>query len=217
MGIADGQFSDDYPADTYINLYLKNHNPYAVEGDYQNVAYIMNGNYYTDKYFFDGTNWGKYQERTEQYIYGSAGWVFDPTVDMTMSCNDYKIIVDWVRENKPQYMDPKFDDSEYYFGASNHYCNFNITIAKRTTNDPDGLLEGLSEDEAIQYMWDMVKKGIKLMLETKFPNSEPFVNGVPVYYNVHFDTYEPPRRHYVIKFLCTAPGQFEYIKGPTAE
>ncbi len=217
MGIADGQFSDDYPADTYINLYLKNHNPYAVEGDYQNVAYIMNGNYYTDRYFFDGTNWVKYQERTEQYIYGSTGWVFDPTVDMTMSCNDYQIIVDWVAENKPEYMHPTYSNTEYYFGASSYYCNFDMRIATRTTNDPDGLLEGLSEDVVFDTLMGRLKEGIKIMLEAKYPDAQPFVNGVPVYYNVHFQTYEPPRKNYVIKFLCTAPGQFEYIEGPTEE
>ena len=72
------------------------------------------------------------------YINGTE-WLFDPTVTKSLASEDYLILENWVKANKDAgYMDAKYGNSEYWFGGSSYYVNFNIQLAKRRSNDPDG-------------------------------------------------------------------------------
>lgn len=59
----------------------------------------------------------------------------DSTADVTinMSSSDYQIIIDYVNANNLPNAST-YDDSEYYYGASSHYTNFDIRDGKRNSS-----------------------------------------------------------------------------------
>ncbi len=203
-------FSSSYDPDFYIPRILLQHFPYAQEGDQMNVLYkYYSGglSYHYNMYTFDGQQWNAMEQKHEQYIHNGQQWVFDPTVKFEMSCDDYQIIVDWVNQNMHDYMHPLYPNTEYYFGASSHYCNFDMRLTTRRANDPDNLLPA-DDNEATKELWQRLDQAVNILLEAKYPDAQPTVNGVPVYYEVTFSTYEPERHKYMIKFLCTDVGKF---------
>ncbi len=208
-------FSDDYPPSHYLPVFLKNKFPYAFEGDSKDIIYkYYDGSvkYHYAKYFFDGDNWYGYEQKTSLFL-KTDKWVFDPTIRFEMSCSDYQIIVDYVKNNDTLsgYMHPQYDNTEYYFGASSYYCNFDMRVYKRRQNDPNGYLTNLSDEEALKVIFDRLQVALKILLEAKYPDATPTVNGVPLYAEVTFATYEPERHKYMMKFQCVDVGKFEYV------
>ena len=55
-------------------------------------------------------------------------------------------------------MDAKYGNSEYWFGGSSYYVNFNIQLAKRRSNDPMGWCRQMMK-EAEAYLLSMVQEG----------------------------------------------------------
>ncbi len=203
-------FSSSYDPNFYIPRILLQHYPYAQAGDQLNVLYkYYSGGlqYHYNLFTFDGQQWNALEEKHEQYIHNGTEWVFDPTVKYEMGCDDYQIIVDWTKNNMPNYMHPLYSNTEYYFGASSYYCNFDMRLTTRRANDPDNLLPA-DDQEATQELWQRLDQAINILLETKYPDAQPLINGVPVYYEITFSTYEPERHKYMIKFLCTDVGKF---------
>lgn len=76
-------------------------------------------------------------------------------------------------------MDAKYGNSEYWFGGSSYYVNFNIQLAKRRSNDPDGVVPA-DDKEAEAYLLSMVQEGIELILATEYPTAGAQVSGLIV-------------------------------------
>ncbi|HKK61820.1 MAG TPA: endonuclease/exonuclease/phosphatase family protein, partial [Bacteroidales bacterium] len=117
---------------------------------------------------------------------------------LTMSKSDYQIIVDFVKNN-PELAaldNSEYDDSEYYFGASAYYQNFDIR---------DG-----NHHSSFGSWQEAVQTGISLaLLPEKFPNARV---SDPVY-TITFDTYSGSDKTYTFNFECTksAPDpEFQY-------
>lgn len=147
-----------------------------------------------------------YAYETSLYIYEETGnhppennsLSGDTEFSFTMQKSDYQIIVDFVK-NDPvlsQLDHNIYDDSEYYFGASAHYQNFDI----RNGNQHSSFA---SWQEAVQT-------GISLaLLPEKFPNAQI---SDPVY-SVVFNTYSGSDATHTFLFKCTksAPNpEFQY-------
>ncbi len=143
---------------------------------------------------------------SSQFIHNGEKWVFDPTVTFTMSPADYQIIVDHVAGIYPNLID-SYGDSEFYSGASSFYVNFDIRISKRIDYDPT-TWENLSEEDANTLIWERLKESIIVMLQNKFPNAEPDVEGVEVHYFITFDAYIGNYQHifYTIEYKCSSAG-----------
>jgi hypothetical protein len=120
-------------------------------------------------------------------------------------------------KNHPElsgYFDDYYENSEYYYGASAYYDNFDMRVYKRQDNDPLGLLDGMSEEEIKELMFERLKEGLDIFLEIRFPDAQPVSNGVQVFYEVFFATYEPGDYFYKMRFKVTGEGEFEYVEGP---
>ncbi len=207
-------FTADYPPSVFIPILLKNKYPYAAPGDQKIVIYkyFDKKTYYQyNLYTFDGNTWTSIEQKTDQFFNNGQRWAFDPTVRYTLSCSDYQIIVDWVAQNKPEYMNQTYSNTEYYFGASSHYCNFDMRLDVRRQHDSLNLLSS-DDQEAMRQIWGRLVDAINIFLQTKYPNAQPQIYGVDVYYYITFQTYEPPRKTYWIEFQCTGQGQFTPIK-----
>lgn len=150
----------------------------------------------------------------ETYIVVSGQWIFSPIVNVSMTKDDYQILVDWVAENHPGYIDAKYKDSEYWFGASVNYSNFNVSLPKRRSNDPDGVLTDKSDEEAEVYLATMVAEGAKKLLELKYPNADAQMNGADVHYVVSTTVYDGGYFVYTFKFKSLGGGQFEQAGEP---
>ncbi len=215
-GGTNNYFSEDAMPGNYLPQFLKLHYPYAQEGDeltvvchlvgFESIVYAVSCSY-------DGSDWKinfPGEETVSQFKQDGEKWYFDPTVIFTMSASDYQLIVDYVTGN-PSIPDGYLDSShpentEYYYGASSHFANFNIKLSYRRSNDPLGLLTDLSDEDATANVWERVKEGIVVMLQQKFPNAVPSIEGVDVHYLVTFKVYDGASYWYVIDYKCTASG-----------
>ncbi len=216
-------FSDDDNPQDLLPVFFGLNFPYSQANDQYQLLYkyYEGGGVTTFRYnkiTYDGSSWNLIDEKNDQFIHTGKEWVFDPTVHFEMTCSDYQIIVDWISQNDTlsEYVD-SYGTAESYFGASSYYCNFDMRTYYRTDegNDPNGYLNGLTDDEISDIIWARMETGLQIFLEQKFPNATPFINGVQVYYKVTFETYEPERHKYLMKYLCTEVGEFEYVEGPT--
>ena len=213
-------FSSDNPPEQYLPTFLSLNFPYAQNGDSKEIVYryYISGEgtklYYT-KYFLENGLWQSKEFKSDQFLHNGTQWVFDPTIRFTMTCSDYQIIVDWVKNNDTlsNYMHPQYDNTEYYFGASSYYCNFDMRVYKRRENDPNGYLTNMDDDQALEELFRRLQLALQILLETKYPDAQPLVNGVQLYIEVTFQTYEPGRYYYMMKFKCVDVGKFEYVEG----
>jgi endonuclease/exonuclease/phosphatase family metal-dependent hydrolase len=112
----------------------------------------------------------------------------DGNYKITMSTADYQIIADYVK-NDPVLAaldNSKYDDSEYYFGASAYYSNFDIRDGKHNST--------------FATWQDAIQTAISLaLLPAKYPDAE----ANDSIYSVTFDTYSGSDATYTFTFKCT--------------
>lgn len=216
-------FSASKPADSYLPSYLGERFPWiTANGSLKTVAYLYFDGTITiatiNSYYLSDGEWQSKEVKSGQFIHNGIGWFFDPTVKFTMSKSDYQIIVDYITvdPNLSVYLDLVHpENTEYYYGASAYYGNYDLRPVKHLANDHFNEFTDKTDTEIINMLLARIPESILIMLKGKFPDAQPFVNGIPVYYEVTFDTYEPIRHKYSVKSLCTGVGQFEYVEAPT--
>lgn len=214
-------FSSSASPDFYLPIYLKIKFPYQAPNTslYVVYKYYVNAtttNITVDKFLYDGISWTNAEYKTDQFIHvGNKTWIFDPTVYITLKGPDYQVVVDWVysQDSIKAYVD-SYKTTEYYFGFSGYYQNIDMRLSKRRSVDPNGYLTGLTDEQAMNLLWERVKQGLIKYLEIKFPNQQPTVSGVQVYYVLTVATYEPERHKYRYKFKVTDVGKYQYVEGP---
>lgn len=214
-GNYDNFSGDDSPRDYIPNL-LRSMYPTAGEGVSKFVVY----KYYTgiegtltlaDEYTYTNGEWQSLynyiDETTQQFIHNGENWVFDPTIEFTMSGTDYQTIVDYVKNEISQDYIDSYGTGEFYYGASSYYSNFDLRLGKRDEFNIPGF-DGLSQDEAIDETWKRIPEAIDILLKQKYPEATAAVSGVDVHYYVTFYTYEHDlsKNYYTIHFQCTKDG-----------
>ncbi len=211
-------FSSSYPAENYLPALLKSVYPYAQDGDSKAVIY----KYYTGsatvamakQYNYSDGAWtlnSNIEVREKQtFLKGNGQWFFDPTVVVTVTADMYQYLVDKVTEEHPTYLDSKYStNTEYWYGGASYYKNFNITLVKRRSNDPDGKLTGLDDDAAKEYVVNMMAEGCKEILSHYYPDAVSEVNGIQQKYKVVALAYDGSYYTYTILFKSLGKGVFE--------
>lgn len=215
-----GNFSSSYQHPEYLPTLLENKYPYAKNGD----KYFIKYKYYAGgirtmftKYCFE-EDWLYYANKTEKFIQNGTEWVFSPIFKFTFLKEDYQTVVDFIKNHSELnvYMDQSYDNSEYYYGATYYYDNFDMRVSKRLDNDPLNLLEGLTDDEILTEMWSRVYEAVLYVLETKYPSAQPTINGAQVYYQATIQTWEPGDYFYIITYKVTETGKFELFQEKVA-
>ena len=214
-------FSSSATPEHYLPIFLKQKFPFAYTDDMLTIIY----EYYpatpstlVTAYYFNGTDWVSTYQLTDQFVHNGTQWLFDPTVKYSMVKEDYDILVQYVRNHEDPaivaYWDDYYGNTEYYYGASAYYGNFDMRLYKRQDNDPSNLLEGLSDEDAKSNLVERLKEGLQIYCELRFPTANPISNGLQVYYEIYYTTYEPGDYFYRMRFKCTDTGKFEYESGP---
>lgn len=218
-------FSSSIKAEEYLPDFLKVKLPYAKEGDTQVVLYKFFKDkdkvtvVYADEYLYSGGVWALNANVSvhskETYLHNGERWLFDPTITVVMAEAEYTILVDWVKNNKPEYLDKKYGNTEYWFGASSHYKNFNIDLGTRRSNDPEGKISKDNNDEAAKYLMSMVQEGCRQMLSIKYPDAPTQMSGVDLYYKVQTLVYDGrDKLLYSFRYKSLGKGQFEVAGDP---
>lgn len=230
MGSGPGKynnFSSSAKPENYLPQFLSQTYPYAQEGMVMAVVYKYYSSgvkTYADEYTFIDGAWSIYnpvEEMTDQFINVGDKWIFDPTVKFTMEAADYQLIVDAINANsETQYLVDR-GNSEYYYGASAYYTNFDLRVSKRTTGDfAQEAFTSLSTEDAVELTYTRMTEAVGIMLTAKFPNAVAQVSGVDVLYVVTVATYENDlsRGKYTVTYQCTQSGpnaEFTFVEGPT--
>ncbi len=219
-------FGSSDPASKYLPIFLaEKYKITAPEaGDKVAVLYKeYNGSETVVKaveYSFDGLVWAEYASTimmSGQYILTVNGWVFDPTIIFTMVSSDYQMIVDYSIAAHGKTSD--YPDSEYYYGSSGKYSNFDLRLKNRNTEDyPMPEFAGLSTEDAVALTMERMKEGVAALLTVKYPDAVAQVSGIDVFYMVDVKAYleNLTDGFYTLKFQCTKSGpnpEFTYIEG----
>jgi hypothetical protein len=225
-------FSDAYPADVHLPVWLKNNYPYAIEGAEKVLKYrVFAGGSVGDEiahYTLKGIAWERSEyiiSLSEQYVYGDLGWAFDPTTRFIMAQSDYMHLA--VIDPIPHAV---FTDFGYYFGASAFYANFDMRLeARRVQKNAEGnyidvalgeIFENESHEATVEEMFRrIVEEGLIEVLQNRYPEAQPQMGGIDVHYIVGFETFNDnfSRSYLEAEYKCTASGnppQFELIEGP---
>lgn len=153
--------------------------------------------------------------RLVKYKYAVA--ILDPSVTHKMISDDMQIIVDHVNNDiDPAYVS-SYGDSEFYFGASAYYQNYDARYTKRTEYSIPGF-DGLTQEQADSLIAVRIQESIVYWLGQNYPDAVPTVNGQTVYYNISYDTYDGANHTYYVVYQCTASGatpEFELVDGPS--
>lgn len=143
----------------------------------------------------------------EPYKMSTSGWVFDPTVVLTMESDDYQIIVDYVKNDAElsEQDNSAYDNSEYYYGASSYYNDFDMRSGKYN-------------DKFDTWQDAVIEALLEAFLPTKYPDANAYSNGIEVYYVITFEVYTGSSAYYTMIFSVSkdAPDpEFEVVSGPS--
>ncbi|MDH6309262.1 hypothetical protein M2451_001833 [Dysgonomonas sp. PFB1-18] len=145
------------------------------------------GVFYADRLKYENSQWSiqtTLAEESSQFVRAQIDktkkWIFDPTIIIPISKSDYRMIVDYVKDNL---MDGNVDvwdtrgNAEYYFGFSEYYGN--ITYRELNYRDKDNTypMSGTTE-EKVKFMNDRTIEGLTILLTLKYPDATPMVSGV---------------------------------------
>ena len=205
MGIEAGEpgandtFVSDEQADAYLPIFLQNKYTYvAKEGLTVEVTYKVSGKEKKTLYRYNGSAWEVYNpkasivvsvtERITVMKFDGKEWKLSNLIsdikELSLTNAEYTKLVEWVKENKPEFMSTQNTTSEYYFGADTKNNNINNKYSTWTQYyNVDGYLNDL-KDEEIQAIMDerLAKEAFPLILLPDMVNNpDPDISYTVIY------------------------------------
>jgi hypothetical protein len=206
MGSTNGSLTSAQAA-TYLPEYLARNVEYAAKGDKVAVVYSGSSSTVADEYAYTGEEWAPTNVpvvRTEQFVYSTAGWIFDPTVTFTMVTADYQLVIDYMKADSElvKFVNTQYNNEEFYFGFSSRYTNVSFRFSYRDDTNYDSgklsandtelhALDGDNEARAALLWERLEQKGMPLLLAAKYPDAPLQVLGVDMHYKVGVAIYYP--------------------------
>lgn len=217
-------------APNYIPALLKIKYPYAQEGNTKVVVFKASATANNaDEYILKSGVWSPVslvETKTEQFVFSGwnvSGWVFDPTIRVTMkkgtaNTDDYMLVVNYVKEHQGQTTPALLGyygtslQSEYYYGFAAYYGNISLRESDRLKDPSYATLTTAEEKEA--YMTQRTQEGLALYLTLKYPDAQPQVSGIDVYCYVTTAIYDGvTTTNYVYKYQrVNTELKWEYIE-----
>lgn len=227
MGLNYDNFNASLNPDNYLPQFLTLKYPFAQEENTQVVAYKFYNSstkettVRADEYLFTEGVWtkkGTVVTATGQFVLSDGKWNFDPSTTITLSTSKadtetsafYQTITDWVKENKGAKYVTTYGNNDYYYGGSAYQNNFDFRTSKwkEQANDEYGKM---SDEELTALMFERLTEAFLPGLEAHYADAD-VVSGVDVTYTINFYVYDgTATTAYVIKYLVTGKGKFEYI------
>lgn len=196
---ANDTFVSDEQADAYLPIFLQNKYTYvAKEGLTVEVTYKVSGKEKKTIYRYNGSAWEVYNpkasivvsvtERITVMKFDGKEWKLSNLIsdikELSLTNAEYTKLVEWVKENKPEFMSTQNTTSEYYFGADTKNNNINNKYSTWTQYyNVDGYLNDL-KDEEIQAIMDerLAKEAFPLILLPDMVNNpDPDISYTVIY------------------------------------
>lgn len=204
MGIEAGEpgandtFVSDEQADAYLPILQNKYTYVAKEGLTVEVTYKVSGKEKKTIYRYNGSAWEVYNpkasivvsvtERITVMKFDGKEWKLSNLIsdikELSLTNAEYTKLVEWVKENKPEFMSTQNTTSEYYFGADTKNNNINNKYSTWTQYyNVDGYLNDL-KDEEIQAIMDerLAKEAFPLILLPDMVNNpDPDISYTVIY------------------------------------
>lgn len=170
MGQRNYNFSNLGAANKYLVPFLNKSIVFAFMSADNVIAitwksYNDSNKFKTSYYKFDGSTWSIFNPYEDTVTISpmvanmsiaDGDWKMDKltalVLNITMTKDLYTEIVSNVKENHPDYVEKKYQTSEFYYGADSYNENISQDISKWKLNDPDNLLDGKSDTEIKKIM-----------------------------------------------------------------
>lgn len=230
FGITNGIMTTAQAADYLPQFLYRNY--FGAEGAEKVVVYQTKaGEFYADRLRFTSGAWkvdSFIVEMTTPFAYankdGEKQWIYDPTIIIPISKADYRMIVDYVKDNLMEGNEEVWDtrgNAEYYFGFSEYYGNITYREVGYRDKDKTYPING-TQEEKVKFMNDRTKEGLSIMLALKYPDAVPMVNGVDQ--KARFDGiiiyYEPDAATNVTwtyTFQCVGDKEWKFVSRESAD
>ena len=204
-----------------LPVYLAGKFPYAQNATVKTVVYknASGNSYYADEYTLTERIWTPNSfitTNTDQFIFSGfdvSGWIFDPTLTITMEKVDYQLLVDYVKQNfagKTPALIHANNNAEYYYGASAYYGNMSMREVDRL-RDPD-FATLITQEEKDAYLKQRTEEGLGIYLSLKFPDATPQVAGIDVFAFVNTAIYNGASTILVTyKYQCVGANPSQWV------
>lgn len=183
-------------APNYIPTLLKQKYPYAQNGSTKIVVFkTSNTTNNADEYILKNGVWepvSLIETKTDQFVFSGwdeAGWVFDPTIRVTMkkgtaNTDDYMLVVNYVKEKYGQetpallgYYNSNLQ-TEYYYGFAAFYGNISLRVSDRLKDPTFAALT--TDEEKAAYLKSRTEEGLAIYLSLKFPETPLNISGIDI-------------------------------------
>lgn len=235
MGESQGQpgrynnFDANMDIDMYLSVFLKLQSPYTSAGKTKKVTYL----YYADRvtseqsriYRYDGNNWSPFDPYAEsievttkqaEMTFDGTNWILNRLMGGSfkhiLGKEDYFLLLEWVKENKPEYLSKQSDNEEFYFGSSPQYGNMNNNYDTwRNLYNINGEYTGYSNEQMQQVMDERMAEGIaRVILPVIITEPDDGLS-----YAITYTVYQGRGSgNYTMSFLYDEEDGFEWIGGP---
>lgn len=230
MGQSRDNLSGTSP-EQLLPIYLKQKYPYAQADDQKYVVYYYyNGSETVTrcaKAVYNGSEWsGAFNGTTlvtAQYVKRGGRWQYSPDVTITLPAGKsqplstlyYQACVDWVKahvENGDKYIPSKYNNNDYYCGASAYQGNVDLRGYKAAEQYPEGY-EGMTDEQIVALMKKRFEQEVlPAVLSELHPEAAPTASGVEPLYIINFYYYDGSATlPATVIYKVTAPGTFEYV------
>jgi hypothetical protein len=230
-------------APNYLPVLLSQKYPFAQEGNARTVVYRTSSSNYADDYIFTAGQWtfvSGVVDKTEQFVFSNIGWLFDPTVILTLiDRSDVKVqkFIDYIHYEHPDKWYPReaasagsstyTENGHHYYSNEDHYYGFNAYYAE-IMYDPTRLVNGDAEikalagnSDALYAFYDQrLEEALPIFAALTYPTMQSQVSGVDQMLKIRVQHYfsTADRRYFEHTLQCVksgtseaAPAEFEYI------
>jgi hypothetical protein len=224
-------------APTYLPALLSQKYPFAQEGNTRTVVFRTSSSNYADDYIFTAGQWKQLyvaEDKTEQYVVSTQGWMFDPTIVLTLKTppsNNAMIqkTIDYIHYvldgGDKWYPRGTYENEEHYYGFSAYYAEFVYSIsgssARVSYADPEIKDLFAAGDLTALYakMDERAKEGMLLFAMVNYPTAQTHVSGIEQILKVrliHYYTGETRYYEHTMKCIKSGtgdsnPAEFEYV------
>ncbi|GHS92149.1 DUF5017 domain-containing protein [Bacteroidia bacterium] len=216
-------------APNYLPVWLTQKFPFAQEGTERTVVFRTSASAnYADKYIFTAGKWtsaSTTEMRTEQYVVSSQGWMFDPTIVLSIKRNvntdAVQKFIDYVHNEMEGkwYPYPGRINEEHYYGFNAYYGEIAFDN-NRTLYGDDGIKNLATNEEKWALFDKRAEEAFPIFASINYPALQTHVSGVEQLLKVRIEHYYSSSDHryfeHTLKCIKSGtgagtPAEYEYI------
>jgi hypothetical protein len=230
-------------APNYLPVLLSQKYPFAQEGNVRTVVYRTSSSNYADDYIFTAGKWtpaSNIVDKTEQFVFSNVGWLFDPTILLTLvDRNDVKIqkFIDYVHYELSGKWHPReatvsgsstytenghfyYVNEDHYYGFNSYYAEIMYDLTRVANGDPE--IKALAGNpDALYALYDKrLEEALPIFARLNYPAMQAQTSGVDQLLKIRIQHYYSvsDRRYFEHTLQCVksgtgdaSPAEFEYI------